>query len=55
MNEPGSVTDGSNGPGAQASGPVFISYASADRKEALSVCNAIERRGRPELVNENAS
>ena len=46
MNEPGSVTDGSNGSGAQAAGPVFISYASADRKEALSVCNAIERRGR---------
>src|SRR3569833_3060564 len=41
MNEPGSVTDGRS-----AAGPVFISYASADRKEALSVCNAIERRGR---------
>src|SRR4051794_10179695 len=26
-------------------GPVFISYAAADRKEALSVCKAIERRG----------
>jgi hypothetical protein len=25
--------------------PVFISYASANRKEALSVCKAIERRG----------
>lgn len=25
--------------------PVFISYATADRKEALSVCNALERRG----------
>ncbi|HEV2596530.1 MAG TPA: TIR domain-containing protein [Sphingomicrobium sp.] len=28
-----------------AKGPVFISYATADRKEALSVCKAIERRG----------
>ena len=26
-------------------GPVFISYATADRKQALSVCKAIERRG----------
>lgn len=25
--------------------PVFVSYATADRKEALSVCKAIERRG----------
>ena len=25
--------------------PVFISYATADRKEALSLCNSIERRG----------
>ena len=25
--------------------PVFISYATADRKEALAVCKAIERRG----------
>lgn len=25
--------------------PVFISYATADRKEALSVCKALERRG----------
>ncbi len=25
--------------------PVFISYATADRAEALKVCNAIERRG----------
>ena len=46
MTEPGSVTDGSNDAGTSAAGPVFISYASADRKEALSVCNAIERRGR---------
>ncbi len=27
--------------------PVFISYATSDRKEALSVCEAIERRGVP--------
>ena len=26
-------------------GPVFVSYATANRKEALSVCKAIERRG----------
>jgi tetratricopeptide (TPR) repeat protein len=26
-------------------GPVFISYATADRKQALRVCNAIEQRG----------
>lgn len=26
-------------------GPVFISYATSDRKEALAVCEAIERRG----------
>jgi hypothetical protein len=25
--------------------PVFISYATADRKEALAVCKALERRG----------
>ena len=46
MNESASVTEGSNDAGRSASGPVFISYATADRKEALSVCNAIERRGR---------
>lgn len=28
-----------------AAAPVFISYATADRKEALAVCKAIERRG----------
>jgi hypothetical protein len=28
-----------------ASAPVFLSYASADRKEALSICKAVERRG----------
>lgn len=27
--------------------PVFISYATTDRKEALAVCQAIERRGTP--------
>ncbi len=26
-------------------GQIFVSYATADRKEALNVCNAIERRG----------
>ncbi|HEY7007139.1 MAG TPA: TIR domain-containing protein [Sphingomicrobium sp.] len=26
--------------------PVFISYATSDRKEALSVCSALERRGK---------
>ncbi|HEV2122027.1 MAG TPA: toll/interleukin-1 receptor domain-containing protein, partial [Chloroflexota bacterium] len=25
--------------------PVFISYATADKKEALAVCSAVERRG----------
>ena len=29
----------------RAGGPVFISYATADRAEALKVCKAIERRG----------
>lgn len=28
-----------------ATAPVFVSYATADRKQALSVCKAIERRG----------
>ena len=41
MNEPGPVTSGD----ALPARPVFISYATADRKEALSVCKAIERRG----------
>ena len=27
--------------------PVFVSYATADRKQAMSVCKAIERRGTP--------
>ncbi len=42
MNEPGPVTSDAG----QAARPVFISYATADRKEALSVCTALERRGR---------
>jgi tetratricopeptide (TPR) repeat protein len=29
----------------EAGSPVFISYATADRNQALSVCNEIERRG----------
>ena len=29
----------------QQTRPVFVSYATADRKQALSVCKAIERRG----------
>src|SRR3954454_9498186 len=41
VNEAGPVI--SNDPAA--SRPVFISYATADRKEALAVCKAIERRG----------
>ncbi|HLO20641.1 MAG TPA: TIR domain-containing protein [Sphingomicrobium sp.] len=41
MNEPRPVTSDSS----QAARPVFISYATADRKEALSVCTALERRG----------
>ncbi|HYX46607.1 MAG TPA: TIR domain-containing protein [Sphingomicrobium sp.] len=41
MNEPSSVT--SNQP--FVAHPVFVSYATADRKEALAVCKAIERRG----------
>jgi hypothetical protein len=27
------------------SAPVFVSYATADQKDALAVCDAIERRG----------
>ncbi len=41
MNEPGPVTND----GSRVSRPVFVSYATADRKQALSVCKAIERRG----------
>ena len=41
MNEPGPVTSDDR----ELTRPVFISYASADRKDALAVCKAIERRG----------
>ena len=41
MNEAGSVVSDQSGE-AQA---VFVSYATADRKQALSVCKALERRG----------
>jgi tetratricopeptide (TPR) repeat protein len=41
VNEPGPVASDDCG----LTKPVFISYATADRKEALSVCKAIERRG----------
>ena len=39
-----SDTDNSSNLDGQA-GPVFVSYATADRKDALAVCKAIERRG----------
>lgn len=42
MDEPQSPDGEQAGPS-----PVFISYASVDRKRALGVCRAIERRGRP--------
>ena len=41
MNEPGPVTSGDCEPAR----PVFVSYATSDRKEALSVCKSLERRG----------
>lgn len=41
MNKPEPVTSAAG----VAAAPVFISYATADRKEALAVCKAIERRG----------
>ena len=41
MNEPGPVASDER----ELTRPVFISYSSADRKEALAVCKAIERRG----------
>jgi tetratricopeptide (TPR) repeat protein len=41
VNEPGRATNDDEG----ASRPVFISYATADRKQALDICKAIERRG----------
>ncbi|MBW0007728.1 MAG: TIR domain-containing protein, partial [Sphingomonas sp.] len=41
MNEAGSIADADR----RSAGPVFISYATADRKEALSICRALESRG----------
>lgn len=41
MNEPGPVTSDDR----ELTRPVFISYATADRKQALGVCKALERRG----------
>lgn len=41
MNEPGGIGQDER----SLTRPVFVSYATADRKEALSVCKAIERRG----------
>ena len=41
MNEPGPVASDVR----ELTRPVFISYASADRKEALALCKAVERRG----------
>ena len=42
MNEPGPVSNDDR----ELTRPVFISYATSDRKEALGVCSALERRGR---------
>jgi tetratricopeptide (TPR) repeat protein len=41
VNEPGPAISHDH----RATGPVFVSYATADRKQALDVCKAIERRG----------
>lgn len=41
MNEPGAV----NSDDRELTRPVFVSYATADRKEALSLCKALEGRG----------
>jgi len=41
VDAPASLTSDQQ-PGAH---PVFVSYATADRKKALAICNAIERRG----------
>ncbi|MFL6725670.1 MAG: TIR domain-containing protein [Sphingomicrobium sp.] len=41
MNEPDPVTSEER----RVLRPVFVSYATADRKQALAVCKAIERRG----------
>ena len=43
MNEPESVSDQDR----RVSRPVFLSYATSDRKQALAVCKAIENRGIP--------
>lgn len=43
MDEPGQAAFEESGSGR----PVFISYASADRKQALRICNALERRNIP--------
>ncbi len=40
-----STAETSSQPAADTRRPVFISYATADRVEALKVCEAIERRG----------
>ena len=39
------MTDSEDLPGDDQARPVFVSYATADRKQALAVCKAIERRG----------
>lgn len=41
VNKPDAVASDAERPG----GPVFVSYATSDRKTALAVCKAIERRG----------
>ena len=43
VNEAGSAIGGED----RGASPVFISFATADRTEALKVCEAIERRGTP--------
>jgi len=43
VNEPESVSDQDR----RVSRPVFLSYATSDRKQALAVCKAIENRGIP--------
>ncbi|MEA3057535.1 MAG: hypothetical protein QOF34_350, partial [Sphingomonadales bacterium] len=43
MNEPEPISDLDR----RLSRPVFVSYATADRKRALAVCEAIESRGTP--------
>ncbi|MCL6740726.1 TIR domain-containing protein [Sphingomonas sp. RB56-2] len=43
MNEPQALDSEDR----ELSRPVFVSYATADRKEALSVCKGLERRGTP--------